>query len=108
MSLHSPAETERAAYRARVLAAIARTDEALSDTAAFVADVLAYTPQDLMRDPLALYARLHFDAHAEDQGIPHLDRADLAAALAELAGRDLLPAWCTRLAGRPVTVGGAR
>jgi len=108
MTPHNPAEAERAAYRARVLATIARADEPLSDAAAFVTDVLAHTPQDLMRDPLALYARLHFDAHAEDQWIPPLARADLAAAIAELEARGLLPAWCTRLAGRTGTIGGAR
>lgn len=108
MSTHKPAEFDRAAYRVCALATIARSAEPLSDAAAFAVDVLAHTPQDIMRDPLERYARLHFAVHAEDQGIPPLDRGALAAALDELAGRGLLPAWCTRLAGRPVTIGGAR
>lgn len=95
MNAHTPAETERSAYLVRVTTTIAREGMPLSDSAAFAAEVLAHTPQTLMRAPLDPDARYYFDVHAEDTGIRHLSRARLAEALHELATRELLPTWCT-------------
>ena len=100
----TPAEAERADYRARTIRSVAGSGVPLSDLAALAVDVLAAVPQAIMRDPLDRYARLHFEVHAEDQGAPIPSRLALADALAELTDRDLLPTWCSRLASQ----GGAR
>lgn len=85
---------ERDAYRRHVVDTIRATGFTLPDAAAVLVDMLAGTPQGMTADLRHPRLRYHANEWAEDAGLAAFTAESLAAELAVLERRNLLPAWC--------------